>query len=67
MIVAWPLTLMQGQMYGENVENLFSQNVLKTYGWNLQCMIKVVKFFSYNQNFVPRGLSALAVYIYKIV
>ena len=37
--------LRQGQicapMYGENVEKSFSQKVLKTNGWNLQCMIKV--------------------------
>ena len=37
-----------------------TQKVLKTNGWNLQCMIKVVKGFSYNQNFVPCQLSALA-------
>ena len=32
--------------------------VLKTNGWNLQCMIKEVILFSYHQNF--GGLSALA-------
>ena len=58
--------LRQGQicvpihLYGENVEKSFSQNVLKALGWNLQCRISVVKHFSYNQKFVPRGLSALA-------
>ena len=36
-----------------NVENSFSQNAWKTNGWNLQCVIKVVKHLSYNQNFVP--------------
>ena len=36
-----------------NVEKSFSQNVWKTYGGNLQCVIKVVKHFSYNQYFVP--------------
>ena len=63
----WPLTfLQQGQIclpihfYGENVEKSFSQNVWKTKCWILQCMIKVVKLVSYNQNFVPWGLSALA-------
>ena len=47
VIVGWPLTfLWQGQicipmhLYGENVEKSFSQNVLKTNGWNLQRMIK---------------------------
>ena len=36
--------LQQGQicvsihLYGENVEKSISQNVLKTNGWNLQCM-----------------------------
>ena len=30
-------------LYGENVEMSFSQNVLKTKGWNLQCMIKLLK------------------------
>ena len=38
-----------------------SQNVLKTKGWNLQCMIKVENSFNYNQKFVP-----WATYIYKI-
>ena len=67
MILEWPLTCSwQGQiffsifLYVGNVEKSFSQNVLKTNGWNLQCMIKLVKRFSYNQNFVPRELSALA-------
>ena len=47
MILDWPLTfLRQGQicipmhLYGENVEKSFSQNVLKTNGWNLQWVIK---------------------------
>ena len=60
MTLGWPLTfLRQGQirvpmhLYGENVEKSFSQNVLKTDGWNLQWVIKGVKHFSYNQNFVP--------------
>ena len=34
-------------------------NVLKTAGWNLQCMIKVENPLSYNQNFIPRELSAI--------
>ena len=54
MIVCWPLTfLQQGQictlmhLYGENVEKALSQNVLKTKGWNLQCIFKVIKPFSF--------------------
>ena len=42
-----------------NIEKSFPQNVLKTYGGNLNCMIKVVKRCSYNQNFVLWGLSGL--------
>ena len=49
MTLGWPLTfLQQGQicvpmhLYGENVENSFSQNALNANGWNLQWMIKVV-------------------------
>ena len=63
------LYLRQGQifipilLYGENVEKSFPQNVLKNNG-NLLCTIKVVKLFSYNQNFVPRELSALAPGLY---
>ena len=64
MTVGWPLIfLRQCQMcvpihlYGENVEKSFSQNVLKDNGQNLQCMTNVVKLFSYNQNFVPWGLT----------
>ena len=59
MVVGWPLTfLLQGQLcapihlYGENVEKSFSQWIIKTNGWNLQHMIKVVKLFSYCQNFL---------------
>ena len=62
IVVGWPLTfLRQGQicapiyLYGENAEKSFSQNVLKTNGWNLWYMIKIVKLFNYNQNFVPSG------------
>ena len=36
------------------------KNVLKTNGWNLLCIIKVEKPFSYNQNFIPQGLFVLA-------
>ena len=50
MILGWPLTfLCQGQvcisihLYGENVEKSFSTSALKTNGWNLHCMHKVVK------------------------
>ena len=53
MMLGWPLTfLWLGQiciailLYLENVENLFSETVLKTNGWNLQCMIKVVELFT---------------------
>ena len=46
-------------LYGKSVEKSFSQNVLKIIGWNLQCMIEIVKLFSYDQNFVPQGLSSL--------
>ena len=76
--VGWHLTfLWQGQicvpvhLYEQNVEKSFSQNVLKTEkcinGWNLQCMIEVLKHFSYNQNFVPRELSALATRLYTCI
>ena len=40
-------------VYGENIENSVSQNVLKTNDWNLQYMIKVANPCSYNQKFVP--------------
>ena len=55
MVVEWPLTFLQqicapNHLYKENVEKSFSQYVLKTNGWNLQCMIKEVKLFSYGQN-----------------
>ena len=32
-----------------------------------KCMIKVIKHFSYNQNFVPRGLTALATGLYTCI
>ena len=51
-------------LYGENVEKPLSQNLLKTNGCTLQYMIKVVRLFSYNQNFV---ICPWAIYIYKIV
>ena len=50
-----------------NVEKSFSQNVLKTNSLNLQCVTKVVKHFSYTQNFVPCGLSALATGLYTSI
>ena len=43
------------------------KNVLKTNDWNLQWVIKVVKHFSYNQNFVPLGLSTLAPGLYTCI
>ena len=52
-------------LYEENVEKSFSQNVLKTNGWNLQWVIKVVRYFSYNQNFVI-CLCPWAIYICKV-
>ena len=74
MTLGWPLTfLLKGQicipmhLFGENVDKSFSQNVLKTNGWNLQLVIKVVKHFSYNKNFVPWGLSALAPGLYTAI
>ena len=77
MTLGWHLTFLhQGQicvpmhLYGENIENSVSHNVLKTNGWNLQYMIKVANPFSYNQNFVPQGwlstLAPWAMYMYKI-
>ena len=44
----------------QTFEKSFSQNVLKTNGWYLQGMIQIVKNFSFNQNVVRWGLSALA-------
>ena len=59
MILGWPLTFLwlcqiciPILLYLENVEESFSENVLKTHGWYLQHMIEVVKHFSYNQ-FMP--------------
>ena len=73
MIIGWHLTfLRQGQicfpihLYLENVEKSFSQNVLDNNVWNLQCMIKVVNHFSYNQTFVPAGLSAFTLELYNV-
>ena len=74
MTLSWPLTFLRQdqicvpmQLYGENVEKFFSQNVWKTNGCNLQCVIKVVKYFSNNQNFVLWGLSALATGLYTCI
>ena len=77
MTVGWPLTfLRQGQLwvplhlYGENIEQSFYHNELKTKDWNLQCMIKVVKCFSYYQKFCHLGVlcpCSWAIYMYKIV
>ena len=51
MNLGLPLTVLrQGQscvhmhLYGENVQKSFPQNVWKTNGWNLQWVIKVVKY-----------------------
>ena len=54
-------------LYGKNVEKSFSKNSLKTIGLNLQCMIKEIKHFIYNQKFVPWGLSALAHGLYTCI
>ena len=52
MLIDWPLNILgQGKicipmhLFGENIEKSFSQNVLITNSWNLQCMYKVVKLF----------------------
>ena len=51
------MTIDQGQICIpiHNVEKSFSKNVLKIYGCNLNCMVKVVKLISNNQNFIPLG------------
>ena len=51
-------------LYGENAEKTFSLYVLKTNGRNLQCMIKVVNPFCYNQDCVP---CCWAIYWYEIM
>ena len=72
LAIGWPLTfLRQGKIcvpmhtYGENVKKTLSQNVLKTNGWNLQWVIKIVKHLSYNQHSVPWGLPAYASGLYS--
>ena len=50
-----------------NVEKSFYQNVSKTNGLNLQYVTKTVIYFSYNQNLVPWGLSALAHRLYACI
>ena len=40
--------------------NAFSQNVLKTYGWNLLCIIKEATPFGYKQAFVSPDYLPLA-------
>ena len=74
MTLSWPLTfLRQGlicfpvHLHEGNVEKSFSQNVLKTNGWNLRWVIKVVKHFSYNKIFVYWGVSALAPGLYTCI
>ena len=47
-------------LYGENIKNSVSQNALKTFGCNLQCMTKAANPFSYNQKFVPWGYLPLS-------
>ena len=61
IVLTGPLNSKSNQTKNEeNAEKSFSQNVLKTNGWNLLCIIKVEKPFSYNQNFIPQGLFVLA-------
>ena len=75
MVVGWPLTfLWQGQIcapiyfYGENIEKSFFQWIIKTNGWSLQSMIKVVKLFSFCQNLWGSWrVRGIAIYMYKIV
>ena len=50
-----------------NVEKSFSQWIIKPNGWNLQCMIKVVKLFSYCQNFGVICPCPLVINMYKIM
>ena len=59
MSLGWNLTfLRQGQICVpiQNVEKSFSQNVLKTNGWNVPYMIKVENFVNSNHKFMPLGL-----------
>ena len=57
-------------LYGENIETSFPKNILKTNGWNLQCMITVEKLFSYKSKLCPPGVirpCPRAIYMYKIM
>ena len=73
MILGWPFFFMARSYLCPVTKfwkKLFSHNMLKTDGWTLQCMIKVVKDFSYNQNVVPWVdicLYPWAVYKHKIL
>ena len=72
MTLGWLLTVLRKyqicvsmHLYEENIEKSFSQNLIKTNGWDLQCIIKVANPFCYNQKFVPRGyLPLLFAYIH---
>ena len=66
MTLGWHLTfLRQDQicvpmhLSGENVEKSFSQNVLKTNGWNLQWVIKVEEHLSIAKILSPGGYLSL--------
>ena len=70
MIKGWPLTFYgtvkfaSPHLYGGNVEQSFSQNVLKTNGRNLKCMIKAQKRSSDSQNLVTQGYLPLCSGLY---
>ena len=42
-------------LYGKNIEKLFSENLLKTNGLNLQCMITVVNLLRASKVLSPGG------------
>ena len=63
-----PLKPALKHLYGENVEQIIYQNILKTYGWNLQCLIRIAKPFSYSKKMFPWGYLSLPLsYVHKIV
>ena len=75
MVVGWPLTFLRQSkicapihLYGDDIEKSFSQWIVKTLGWNIECMIKLVKLLSYCQNFwgyLPLPLGYIHVKIVK--
>ena len=54
------------RLYGENIEKLLSQSVLRTYGGILQYNI-VAKLFSYIKNIYSLGLFTLAPGLYTYI